>query len=521
MFEQIESGRDLSDSGTVAILLGLSPCADTLVLLDAVDASALEERDLVAVLVLWERHRSWMDARLQRALVNVGGPAPQRAEEDDWARDEVACALRLSSTTAGSRLDVARELCGRLSRTGGALEAGVIGYWHAQSMASTLASHPDDVAHAVQHEVLKGGHADETLANFRKRLQRAVIAADPATADERHNSALRTRGVAIYPTEHGMSQIVATLTAAEAATTMCAITAIAHTRRAAGDAALIDQLRADAFSAVFGAALASPDLAAAQGARPSVGVTIDFATLIGLADHPGNLDGYGAIAPAVVRRLAADGDWHRMVTDPVTGALLDYGRKVYRPPAELVDFIVARDQTCRFPGCCRPARLSDIDHAQAWDDGGATSAANGGALCRRHHRLKTARRIILVSHPDGSATWRTKTGHVYERPAVNHNPEHTAHLAAVGVGVGASEPSESEDSGYGSPESGDSDYGHSEAEDTHSGLPDLGDWGADPPDGDDTRSVPRRESPPTGGAGSGTDSNDDAAGGVGHDPTPF
>jgi hypothetical protein len=57
--------------------------------------------------------------------------------------------------------------------------------------------------------------------------------------------------------------------------------------------------------------------------------------------------------------LAADesGTWRRLVTDPVTGQLLDYGQDTYRPPKDLAEFVIARDQTCTFPGCERPARL--------------------------------------------------------------------------------------------------------------------------------------------------------------------
>ena len=34
----------------------------------------------------------------------------------------------------------------------------------------------------------------------------------------------------------------------------------------------------------------------------------------------------------------------------------------YRPSAALADFVRCRDLTCRFPGCDRPADLSDLDH---------------------------------------------------------------------------------------------------------------------------------------------------------------
>ncbi|MEP7055388.1 MAG: HNH endonuclease signature motif containing protein, partial [Actinomycetota bacterium] len=110
---------------------------------------------------------------------------------------------------------------------------------------------------------------------------------------------------------------------------------------------------------------------------------------------------------------------------------LDYGRTAYRPPADLVEFVLTRDRTCRFPTCNRPARHCDIDHAHPWEAGGTTSARNCGALCRSDHRQKTAGNTQLDPHPDGSATWTTASGHTYHQPAVDHCPEHTARIKAT------------------------------------------------------------------------------------------
>ena len=111
-----------------------------------------------------------------------------------------------------------------------------------------------------------------------------------------------------------------------------------------------------------------------------------------------------------------NGAWRRLVTDPVDGRLLDYGRTAYTPPQPLVDFLLARDGTCRFPGCPVPAHRCDIDHAVPFDDGGRTDPANCGPLCRRHHRLKTFTDWQLRRHPDGSVTWISPTGARYDLP---------------------------------------------------------------------------------------------------------
>ncbi|MFB1299650.1 HNH endonuclease signature motif containing protein, partial [Mycobacterium sp. pW049] len=41
----------------------------------------------------------------------------------------------------------------------------------------------------------------------------------------------------------------------------------------------------------------------------------------------------------------------------------------YRPSAALQRFVHARDITCRFPGCNRPATHADIDHTKPWPAG--------------------------------------------------------------------------------------------------------------------------------------------------------
>jgi hypothetical protein len=179
-----------------------------------------------------------------------------------------------------------------------------------------------------------------------------------------------------------------------------------------------DMKRADALTALAGYALAASSADVALHRRPiTVNVTIDLPTLLGLSENPGQLAGYGAIPASVARALASDGKWKRFITDPQTGALLDYGRETYSPPQALIDFLIARDRTCRFPGCRKSAALSDLDHAQSWEEGGTTSLDNLGALCRRHHLLKTHGGWSIESRADGSCTWTSPLGKIYQTPA--------------------------------------------------------------------------------------------------------
>ena len=85
----------------------------------------------------------------------------------------------------------------------------------------------------------------------------------------------------------------------------------------------------------------------------------------------------------------------------------------YRPPDRLHEFIVARDQTCRFPRCRQPAWRGDLDHTIPYGDDGPTCRCNLGALCRTHHRLKQRLRWHLEQPSPGVLVWTTPAGRRY------------------------------------------------------------------------------------------------------------
>jgi hypothetical protein len=154
-----------------------------------------------------------------------------------------------------------------------------------------------------------------------------------------------------------------------------------------------------------------------------VQIRIDLTTLLALNNNPAELTGHGPI-PAdhardllrdLLRDLATDTDWHRLITDPTTGATLQHSTHAYTPPRALRDFIRTRDTTCQFPHCHQPAHRCDIDHRIPHAAGGPTTAHNLHTLCRRHHRLKTHHRWRYTPNPDGTLTWTTPTGHTYTR----------------------------------------------------------------------------------------------------------
>jgi hypothetical protein len=79
------------------------------------------------------------------------------------------------------------------------------------------------------------------------------------------------------------------------------------------------------------------------------------------------------------------------------------------------DLVLARDRTCRGPGCRSPADRCDLDHTVPWPTG-PTSPANLRALCRSHHRLKTHTDTTHSAHDHGGGhTWTLPSGRTYTR----------------------------------------------------------------------------------------------------------
>ena len=124
-----------------------------------------------------------------------------------------------------------------------------------------------------------------------------------------------------------------------------------------------------------------------------------------------------AAVPAMTAwALAAGGTWRRLITDPVSGVVIDVGRTRYRPPAGLADLVRARDRACVFPTCQTPAERCDIDHLTAWSQGGTTSLDNLVVLCEAHHRLKhTPGWALTRDQASGTLSWHTPDKTVYQR----------------------------------------------------------------------------------------------------------
>ena len=448
-------------SARVSDLLQAIPGIQTLTGLVSINPLDLVMGSRIDFLSALERQTAWLQAIMQRAIVAVAGEESSSNDKiwdgvDEAEREDIATALRLSPNTAQLRIDVARTLVNHLPNTCSALAMGEISAAHATVIAKESAAAIRDglsefAIYQVEEKALSYAefHTPGQVAN---KVRTTIAQLAPAEFEEIVDRARESRRVSCYNDADGMATVVAILPAPDAQIIMKSIESYIlkrneedsreqcdanvgskqHSDANVGTGSSIstrsetsswsllsaDNKRADALTEILSSALSeNSDSVKPHRRAVSVNVTIDLPTLLGLAENPGQLSGYGAIPASVARELASDATWKRFVTDPITGNLLDYGREKYEPPQALVDFLLARDRTCRFPGCRQPASRTDIDHAHSWESGGETSLENLGLLCRRHHRLKTHGRWSLISNQDGSCEWTSPTGKKYFVPA--------------------------------------------------------------------------------------------------------
>ncbi len=402
--------------------------------LAALDPATAGGWDLIEAIRGFERIVSWATAGQLAAVAALRtrppGPGAEPYDEGDlieaerhgdehYGKDEfvvceIAMALATSRAAAAGRLARAEALAG-LPGTFGGLRAGELSVPKAYAIADTLSDPDLDMPEtaAVEARVLPRA-PQQTPGQLRAALRRAVLAADPGAAERRHVRAVAERRLRFWEESDGM----AVLSLRTLAPTVHRLydTAEVFAREAATpeDPRGVDARRVDALVDLIDAGTAAlldpasphdPTAAAAETAvsdptageavpggapvlpsgrrlrrrpnlpvRVQLNVTVPVDTVLGLAETPGELTGYGPLPAGLTRRLAfgPETTWRRLLTDPV-GRLLEIGGRRYPAPppgtaahdpgAALAEYVRARDDTCYAPGCRRAAaRCSELPY---------------------------------------------------------------------------------------------------------------------------------------------------------------
>ncbi len=399
-------------------------------LLAATDLAGCSDSDLAGAVRAAYRLQSWA-AALEVEATNVlvdrcaswRGVAPageqvagESVSAELMAAVEIGCALDLAPQTARAKVVLARDLA-RLPATRLGLAAGVLDLAKARLLVDELRPLDDELAAEVEARIVPGA-AGRTRAQLQSRLRRAVLAVDPAAALARQEKAIADRRVEVFPLSDGMAGLTYTDTAQKVHALYLWLTGRAHAARgpAGTDDRTIDQVRADVLGDLGEQGLACGDLPVRHGRRPQIQVVVGVGTLLGLDELPGELVGYGPVTADTARRIAADGTWRRLLSDPRTGRFDELSVESYQPPQDLADHVITRDRTCRTPGCRTAAHRCDLDH-RVPHPRGPTSAGNLDAACRSHHTVKTHTDTTVESDGHGGLRFTLPSGRTYRRPA--------------------------------------------------------------------------------------------------------
>ncbi|MDQ1732027.1 MAG: hypothetical protein QOK10_2186 [Pseudonocardiales bacterium] len=215
------------------------------------DIARMDAQSRVTVLLALERERSRIDALRQEVLSAI---AVNDLSAQQWCREEIGAALRLSPVTAHARLKDAEQLVTRLPEVHQALRDGRICELQARAITEASYRLPEEAYPALQERALR--RADEqSLQQTRQVLRRAVISLDPHGTQRRHLNAVADRRVRISDAEDGMAWLSVLLPALHALACYNRLDQQARAERTGEDGSgddgmacdrrTLDQLRAD------------------------------------------------------------------------------------------------------------------------------------------------------------------------------------------------------------------------------------------------------------------------------------
>ena len=299
----------------------------------------------------------------------------------DWIRFN----CHMTSGAAAASVAVGRTM-DRLPRSVEAVSQGEIGLAHVTVMARTAEALKDRFDERPLIEYAR----EHTPGKFHFYCQHAKHAADADGYAETEADQAQSRRLSLSTWIDGSMVLSGVLDAFGGAALRAALEPLAY-RSGEHDKRERGQRLADALVEL-----------ASGGPHPaSIQVTSSVETLLGLAGaSAADMEFSLPISSKIVERLACDCSVTRVLLDSES-AVIDVGRakRVVSGPARRA--LAARDGTCRWPGCDRPASWTAAHHVVHWVHGGTTDLDNLILLCHRHHWMVHEGKWQLVRSDDG------------------------------------------------------------------------------------------------------------------------
>lgn len=361
-------------------------------------------------------------ARLAVRLDAIRVREQTKASDRSAAHAEVAPARRVSPHRGRQQLSLAQILDRELPFTKEAFDAGLISEWRAMIIARETACLNAEHRAAVDRIIAEdprelAGQGDRATLSAIRQLAARLDA--KAVADRRRRAEAERR-VSIRPAPDSMVYLTALLPVAQGVGVYAALKTDGQAEVSTGaapglGAAMADELVARATGVPVG-----------QPQPVALRITLPVDSLLGVDDGAGAafLADYGPVPARVARALVADNldsgakVWlKRLFLRPEAGELVAMDSRARLFPSGLAEVLDLRDRWCRTPFCDAPIRHHD--HVVSYDDGGATSAANGQGLCVACNLAKEASGWSSRAAPGARHTviTMTPTGHRYRSRA--------------------------------------------------------------------------------------------------------
>jgi hypothetical protein len=411
-------------------------------------ATPTEELDAIGT---WQRLKDLAFAGQMRAVVAAYNRAGRF--EREFAADEVGLAIGATSTTGGNLVQQALALC-ELPGLLEAVESGQLTERHVLAVLREL----DKVSLTLEQRqavvlVLLARYRGEAPGELGLLVARLIVQVDRAAAAARDATATAERKVWFSRDVDGQALLLARGPAAAIAAIRASLEATLPLETAPDDERSRDAREFDLFVQLL--------TGGAQAGSWHAEVVVPFSVADGGELELADIAGLGPILPGTARDLLGQADTVGQTAVDETGAVIAVGEPAriapvacaapavrepvrisqHRPldptvlqrlaapptftdlraltgtayefPPRLRRYLEARDRTCVFPGCGKPACKTDKDHRIPWP-AGATSADNGQCLCRHHHRAKQAVFSVLRD-VDGTYIWITRGGWTFRR----------------------------------------------------------------------------------------------------------
>jgi Domain of unknown function (DUF222)/HNH endonuclease len=279
----------------------------------------------------------------------------------------------------GERRKSIAVLLAKLPLWSDAIDAGTVGMAQLQLLASMAKGKRLPIVQRDEAMLLR--HAQQfTFDGFRKVMKHwAGLCDDTITAPETEDAELEERRLQLVQMQNGMWHLDGLLDKLAGETLDTALKA-AMPKPSEGDNRSPAQRRHDALIDIAMESLANADRPDIGGERPHVSVIIDAES--GLA----HTSQYLFLSSVTRDMLLCD-----CVTTSIwlskDGTPFDVGTPESSVPVRNRRAVMARDRCCRYPGCGREARWTEIHHIKYRENGGTHEISNLTALCRFHHRF--------------------------------------------------------------------------------------------------------------------------------------